>query len=180
MAIVVTVGVSNSCVVNGQVINGTVTVTNTGSSPVNINNIQLYPSANPSISLGQCPCNGPGINNTVPGLGSLSFPFGVTVYAGLQPTSSGLSSEFAFPIGALVSTSDGSYTSAPNAIIQAQPPQSLPYQSPGQFPYTPSAGPLAAVTVNGPLAGAAPGVPVAGQARFDSNLESTVLDVVVL
>jgi hypothetical protein len=177
------VGVSNSSVENGQVINGVVTVFNQGTTPTTVTTIQLFPGsqlsqAADSVALGSINVNGPGMLNGLPAVsaggvpGQVSFPFSVCVYGGLQPITT-LSSEFAFPVQAYVSTSDGSFVVASTATVQCTAPQTTTI-SPGAFPYTPSPGPLASTTATNAQPGQYPNLPVAGQMRLDSNLDSAI------
>lgn len=180
------VGVSNSSIVNGQVVNGVVTVYNQGTTPTNVNTIQLISGSEivnggaNSVSLGSINVSGPGMLNGLPAVssggvaGQVSFPFSFTAFCGIQS----ITPLFAFPVTALVTTSDGSFVAASTATVECVAPQSLPYQGP-QLPFTPTAGPLAAVTSLSNLPGALPNTPVQGQLRLDSNLESGLMITVL-
>jgi hypothetical protein len=184
VSLTATISISNSSIVNGQVVDGVLGIFNTGTTPTNLLSVQLQngseivnSGSGNSMALPALNWNGPGVQTTIPAIsgnvaGSLYIPFQTTAYCGIQNTSS--SFEFAFGLTAIILTSDGSMTTSSTATMQDVAPQTAS-QSPGALPYTPSSGPLSSSTATIPLPGAPPNTPVVGQLRFDSNLETLLV-----
>ncbi len=111
-----------------------------------------------------------GASNVVPAGGTLarswSDAFGVSAVA---------TAESQFTVGANILTSDGVTTSATPAVVNVALPATVPPIQPGTQPYTPSPGPLAAVSAAAPLDGATPFPPMMGQFRFDLSLNSSLV-----
>lgn len=170
MAFLAYVTVSPNYVLPGQSVDVLCVMTNTGTSNLTVNSIS------PNVSLGLSSSARQvvfpvGSSNVVPAGGTLAVPWSDSYGVSQQS----LTPEAQFNVGALILTSDGVYTAATPATVSVALPSQVPPIQPGTQPYTPSPGPLAAVTAALPLAGATPYPPTFGQARFDWQLNSSLV-----
>jgi hypothetical protein len=174
MAILASCSVDQSIVPNGRKVSVVLAVANTGGSALTVTSIQpvVEPSRNNAAA------NVPltiGSNTTVAAGGTTYFAWTDVFRVNLQ---NGVP-QFFYRVGATVTTSDGTVTAATQATVQVIATQTTTPTSPGAPPYTPSPGPVPAITEAAPLPGEDPNLPLGGQLRFESNLNSGLLDVVL-
>lgn len=115
MAMSATIALSSATAKINQVITATLTISNSGGSPVNVTSIQPvlkltgapsndFPAANAGVA-----SLGPGENVTVPAGGTLVMPFGAVFFASSGSTT--------YDVGAVCQSNDGSIFSPTAATV---------------------------------------------------------------
>lgn len=128
MAITAAITISDATTVPGQVVTATCTVTNSGSSSVNVVGIKAkaMPTSGTvttvAVAVGEPPI-GPGATVAVAGSnGTLALPFGVVGHAPTSGFGLSMPSSYVYDIGATVYTSDGAITEASTTTLTVSSP----------------------------------------------------------
>lgn len=120
------IAISSSSITVGQVLNATLTVSNSSGTDINI--MQILPKVNftgnpvpmdgSSVAYGNIPLS-QGFNNVVPAGGSAKFLFSYSIYApSLKPDDSGSGT---YDVGCLILANDGEQLSPTPATVTVAP-----------------------------------------------------------
>src|SRR5262249_27211929 len=118
MAITGSIALSSATAKQEQTVTATLTITNSGGSPINVNSVQplLTPNglnSQPYAAAVGIPQVGGAFPSSVPGSnGTLLLTWGITPHAPTNTTLGANSGSFVYTVGAIILTNDGSITTA--------------------------------------------------------------------
>ncbi len=126
MAITASIALNSASITVGQVLNATLTVSNSSNAAVNVNQIlpKVNQTGNPvpmdgsSVAYGDVPLS-QGFNNVIPASGSANFLISYSIYS--PSTGSSDAGSGTYDVGALVLSNDGSAISPTPATVTVHP-----------------------------------------------------------